>query len=102
MVKNKKITKRKITKRKITKRKITNRKITKRIYKNKQHGGYWRMHVPSNTGTDPSFTVLIDDVIALIASSVNTMIDTVEFIKNVSTFKSDMGSEWHSSQSPGA
>lgn len=92
MVKNKKIAKRKITK----------RKITKRIYKNKQHGGYWRMHVPNNTGTDASFTVLIDDVIAIIASSVNTMIDTVEFIKNVSTFKSDMGSEWNSTQSPGA
>jgi hypothetical protein len=94
-----------VAKRKLTKS-IRKNKINKNKTKQKQHGSgeadYWRMKIPSGTGTAGNFGTLVDDIWAVVGSSINTMIDTVEFIKNVTTFNSDMGSEFNSSQSPGA
>ncbi len=93
---------RKITK-SIKKKKYETSKAKKKI--KKQKGGsesdYWRMNIPSDTGTSGGFGTLVNDIYAVVGSSINTMIDTVEFIKNVTTFKSDMGSEFNSSQTPG-
>jgi len=93
----------------VVKRKIT-KNIRKKKYNNKtnkkQHGGgeadYWRMKIPSGTGTSGGFDTLVNDIYAVVGSSINTMVDTVEFIKNITTFKSDMGSEFNSGQSPGS
>jgi hypothetical protein len=102
------VMKRKITKNiRTTKKKNYNKtkKKTKKSNK-KQHGGgeadYWRMKIPSGTSPAGNFGALVDDIWAVVGSSINTMVDTVEFIKNVTTFKSDMGSEFNSGQSPGA
>ena len=103
---------------------ISRRKKKSRIFKNKknkvkkkniynQNGGnvetelggsqldYWRMSVPSGTGTSGGFGTLIDDVVAVVASSINTIVDTVHFVKNVMSFKSDMGTEWSKTGAPG-
>ena len=101
---------------------VAKRKITKSIRKNKnynynkknkkttktnkkQNGGgeadYWRMKIPSGTGTSGGFDTLVNDIYAVVGSSINTMVDTVEFIKNITTFKSNMGSEFTTSQAPG-
>ena len=97
------------------KSRILKNKINKIIRKKKynQKGGdaatdlggsqvdYWRMSVPGGTGTHGNFGTLIDDVVAVVASSINTIVDTVHFVKNVMSFKSDMGSEWSHTGSPG-
>ena len=97
--------KRKITKN-IRKKKSNNKNTTSNKYNKIQNGGgeadYWRMKIPSGTGTSGSFSTLVNDIYAVVGSSINTMVDTVEFIKNVTTFKSDMGSEFNSKHSPGA
>jgi RPA family protein len=78
-------------------RTFTKRKITKRLKKKKQSGGgdtdYWRMTIPDGTGPGAGFSTLVNDIYAIVGSSVNTILDTVAFVKNVTTFKSDMGSE---------
>lgn len=75
----------------------------------KQTGGnsdsnldYWRMSIPGGTGTDGSFGTLLDDIVAVVASSVNTIVDTVHFVENVMSLKGDMGTEFSSSGAPGA
>ena len=89
----------------VLKRKIT-KNIRKKYNNKKQHGGgeadYWRMKIPSGTGASGSFSTLVNDIYAVVGSSINTMVDTVEFIKNVTTFKSNMGSEFNSRHSPGS
>lgn len=106
------VAKRKITK-SIRKKKNYNKKNTRTNKTNtktnksnqKQHGSgetdYWRMKIPSGASPDGNFGALVDDIWAVVGSSINTMVDTIEFIKNVTTFKSDMGSEFTSSQAPG-
>ena len=59
------------------------------------------MKIPSGTGTRGNFDTLVNDIYAVVGNSINTMVDTVEFIKNITTFKSDMGSEFTTSQAPG-
>ena len=75
----------------------------------KQTGGnsdsnldYWRMSIPGGTGTEGSFGTLLDDIVAVVASSVNTIVDTVHFVENVMSLKGDMGTEFSSSGAPGA
>ena len=88
------------------KRKVVN-KNSKKI---KQSGGnvggsevdYWRMSVPSGTGTEGNFPTLLDDIVAVVASSINTIVDTVHFVENVMSLKGDMGTEFSSSGAPGA
>ena len=60
------------------------------------------MSVPGGTGTDGSFGTLLDDIVAVVASSVNTIVDTVHFVENVMSLKGDMGTEFSSSGAPGA
>lgn len=73
----------------------------------KQTGGnsdtdYWRMSVPSGTGTGGGFGTLLNDIIAVVSSSVNTIVDTVHFVENVMSLKGDMGTEFSNHGSPGA
>ena len=80
-------------------------KIKKRI--KQQTGGnsdtdYWRMSVPSGTGTGGGFGTLLNDIIAVVSSSVNTIVDTVHFVENVMSLKGDMGTEFSNHGSPGA
>lgn len=107
MVMKRKITKNiRTTKKKNYNKKNTRTKNTRTKKSNqKQHGGgeadYWRMKIPSGASPAGNFGALVDDIWAVVGSSINTMVDTIEFIKNVTTFKSDMGSEFTSSQAPG-
>lgn len=75
----------------------------------KQTGGnsnsdtdYWRMSIPGGTGTEGSFGTLLDDIVAVVASSINTIVDTTHFIENVMSFKGDMGTEFSNHGAPGA
>lgn len=69
-------------------------------YNKKQRGG--RMSIPGGTGTAGNFGTLLNDIVAVIASSINTITDTTKFVKNVITFKGDMGTEFNSTGAPGA
>jgi hypothetical protein len=61
------------------------------------------MSIPGGTGTGAGFITLVDDVWAIVGSSINTIVDTVHFIGNVMSFKSDMGAEFNDSTgTPGA
>ena len=60
------------------------------------------MSIPSNTGTEGSISVLVNDIYAIVGSVVNTFIDTADFIGDVVSFKSDMGSHFNDAGAPGA
>ena len=62
---------------------------------------YWRMHVPGGTGTKGNFPTLLDDIVAVVASSINTIVDTVHFVDNVMSLKGDMGTEFNNHGAPG-
>lgn len=68
--------------------------------KNKQKGG--DIPITANSGTNGSVTVLTNNIINIVASVINTFIDTGTFIKDVSSFKSSMNSQYTSPDSPGA
>ena len=68
--------------------------------KNKQKGG--DLPITANSGTDGSITVLTNNIINIVASVVNTFIDTGRFIKDTSSFKGSMNSEFSSTDEPGA
>ena len=94
--------KRKMTKNSRKKKQTTSK--SKKLNKNQMGGSetdYWRMKIPSGTGTSGSFTTLVNDIYAVVGSSINTMVDTIEFIKNITTFNSNMGSEFNSDHTPG-
>ena len=68
--------------------------------KNKQRGG--DLPITANTGTDASITVLTNNIINIVASVVNTFIDTGKFIKDTAAFKGDCNSNFTSPDAPGA
>lgn len=84
-------------------KKLYNKKNIKQIGGNSDSNlDYWRMSIPGGTGTEGSFGTLLDDIVAVVASSVNTIVDTVHFVENVMSLKGDMGTEFSSSGAPGA
>ena len=68
----------------------------------KQKGGLGTISIPSNTGTSGSLSVLTNDIWAVVGSTINTMIYTINFIGDAVNFKSDMGAKFNDSGAPGA